>query len=142
MHSSRLETFLARLFTDAEFREAFINDAHQLAEAQSLDAAELDAVLAIDRPGLLLAAHCFAAKRRDTGTRGSSRRLRPWWRQLIRRMAPRSAVEVNTDTLAGSITSLAHTPYVVGSGGKIDPSDDLRVVRKYLPKPPSPSKDQ
>lgn len=71
MHSSRLETFLARLFTDAEFREAFINDARQLAEAQSLDAAELDAVLAIDRPGLLLAAHCFAAKRRDTGTRGA-----------------------------------------------------------------------
>ena len=84
MHSSRLETFLARLFTDAEFREAFINDARQVADAQSLDAAERDAVLAIDRPGLLLAARSFAAKRRDTGARGSSRRLRPRWRQLIR----------------------------------------------------------
>ena len=85
MHSSRLETFLARLLTDAEFREAFINDARQVADAQDLDAAERDAVLAIDRPGLLLAARSLAAKRRDTGARKSSRRPWPPWRRLIRR---------------------------------------------------------
>jgi hypothetical protein len=85
MHSSRLETFLARLFTDAEFREAFMQDARRVAEAQCLDAAERDAVLAIDRPGLLLAAHSFAAKRRDTLAQGASRRPRLQWRRLIRR---------------------------------------------------------
>jgi hypothetical protein len=62
-----------------------MKDARQVADAQSLDAAERDAVLAIDRPGLLLAARSFAAKRRDTEARGSSRRLRPRWQQLIRR---------------------------------------------------------
>jgi hypothetical protein len=35
-------------------------------------------------------------------------------------------VEVNTENLAGSITSLIHTSYVGGSGGRIDPSDDLK----------------
>jgi hypothetical protein len=86
MHSSRLETFLARLFTDAEFREAFMQDARRVADAQCLDAAERDAVLAIDRPGLLLAAHSFAAKRRETGTRGAWRRLRLQWRRLTGRL--------------------------------------------------------
>jgi hypothetical protein len=85
MHSSRLETFLARLFTDAQFREAFISNARQIADAQGLDCAEREAVLAIDRPGLLLAARSFAAKRRDTGERSLARRLRARWRQLIRR---------------------------------------------------------
>jgi len=63
MHSSRLETFLARLFTDEKFREAFLDDARRAADAHELDAAERDAVLALDRPGLLLAARSYAAKR-------------------------------------------------------------------------------
>jgi hypothetical protein len=61
----------------------------------------------------------------------------------VRWSTPRQLdVEVNTDSLAGSMTSLVHTSYVVGSGGKIDPSDDLRVVRKYLPKHQSPPANQ
>jgi hypothetical protein len=54
----------------------------------------------------------------------------------VRWTTPRQLeVEVNTDALVGSITSLVHTSYVVvGTGGRIDPSDDLRVVRKYAPK--------
>jgi hypothetical protein len=61
----------------------------------------------------------------------------------VRWTTPRQLdVEVNTDALAGSITSVVHTPYVVvGSGIKIDSSDDLRVVRKYLPQNQSSPKD-
>jgi hypothetical protein len=66
MHSSRLETFLARLFTDTDFLEAFIQDGAQVADSQGLDATERDAILAIDRPGLLLAARSFASKRHST----------------------------------------------------------------------------
>jgi hypothetical protein len=53
----------------------------------------------------------------------------------VRWTTPRQLdIEVNTASIAGSISSLVHTSYVVGSGGKIDPSDDLTVVRKYFPK--------
>jgi hypothetical protein len=61
----------------------------------------------------------------------------------VRWTTPRQLeVEVNTNALAGSITSLVHTSYVVaGTGGRIDPGDDLRVVRKYAPKHPAETAD-
>jgi hypothetical protein len=72
LHSARLETLLARLLTDADLRRAFLNDPLRVADEQGLDAAEREAMLAIDRPGLLLAARSIAAKRGGSGPGGSA----------------------------------------------------------------------
>jgi hypothetical protein len=44
---------------------------------------------------------------------------------------------VNTGTISGTVTNTVHSPYV-GPSGSInqDPSDDLLVVRKYVPAHP------
>jgi len=65
LSSLLLETFLARNFVDAMFREDFLQDAARVAREFGLDDAEQAAVVAMDRPGLRLAAQSFAAKRRD-----------------------------------------------------------------------------
>jgi hypothetical protein len=62
---------------------------------------------------------------------------------VVRWTTPRQVeIDVDTDTVAGSLTRLIHTPYIVGADGKIDPRDDLTILRKYLPKRQSPSTDQ
>jgi hypothetical protein len=65
MSSMRLETFLARLFVDPDFRESFLRDPRRVVEEHGLDAAEQESALAIDRPGLLLTARSFTAKRKN-----------------------------------------------------------------------------
>jgi len=58
-----VETLLARLYTDAPFRKAFLADPERVARAQGLDEAEIAALRRIDREGLELAARSFAHKR-------------------------------------------------------------------------------
>jgi len=72
MSAARLETLLARLYTDASFREAFLADPERIARAQGLDDAEVAALQRVDREGLELAARSFAHKRAaHTGWRRS-----------------------------------------------------------------------
>ncbi len=87
MNSPRLETLLARLLIDARFREAFLRDPREIADAQGLDRAECEALLAIDRPGLLMAADSIAAKHaRRCADRGLVRRALAWLGRAARRM--------------------------------------------------------
>jgi hypothetical protein len=70
--SPAFETYLARIYTDREERARFLADPRARAEALGLSSAECDALAAIDRDGLALAADSFERKRHassDTGRR-------------------------------------------------------------------------
>jgi hypothetical protein len=78
MSSRQFETFLARLYSDREFRASFLDSPEQV--IQGLDASEQQAALAIDRPGLQMAARSYEFKRAGR----NPRRLRRWlpWREV------------------------------------------------------------
>ena len=78
MSSQTLETLIARLLVDAGFRAEFLDDPRPILEALDLDAAERAALLAIDRPGLSLAARSIAAKQ--------ARRRRSWLERALARV--------------------------------------------------------
>ena len=80
MSSPRFEAFLARLYSDESAAERFLNAPEELIDEARLDARERLAALTIDRPGLMLAAASFAAKR-------SRRRGR--WPQWLRGLLAR-----------------------------------------------------
>ncbi len=63
MSRPAFEEFLARLYTDAELRAAFLADPAGVARSAALTDAEIAALAAIDRQGLALAANSFAHKR-------------------------------------------------------------------------------
>jgi len=63
MSAANLESFLARLYTDARLREAFIANPERATRAKGLDAAEIEALKNIDRDGLAFAARSYAHKR-------------------------------------------------------------------------------
>ena len=57
------EAFLAELYTDTDARRRFLADPRGRARDAGLDDAEIEALVAIDRIGLELAARSFAHKR-------------------------------------------------------------------------------
>jgi hypothetical protein len=61
--SPAFEAFLARLYVDAAFREAFLAEPERAARAAGLSADQVAALVDIDREGLALAAASFAHKR-------------------------------------------------------------------------------
>lgn len=63
MNGEKLEAFLAALYTDAGFREAFLADPRAAVARAGLDAEDRDALLGIDREALLLAARSYEHKR-------------------------------------------------------------------------------
>lgn len=63
------ETFLARLYTDAQLRARFLADPRTEAERHRLTQEECDALERIDRAGLEMSARSFAHKRAMKGTR-------------------------------------------------------------------------
>ena len=63
MSAQAVETLLARLYSDAEYRRVFLQAPEQTALAAGLDAAETEAIMRIDRVGLELAAESYARKR-------------------------------------------------------------------------------
>jgi hypothetical protein len=67
MNSSALETFLARLYSDAGLLSDFMRRPEEVARAAGLEAAEVGALLAIDREGLSMAAASYARKRASRG---------------------------------------------------------------------------
>jgi len=73
MSAGNIEMLLARLYTDARFRETFLADPAGIARAQGLDEREVEALRSIDRDGLELAARSYAQKR-EAHARGRHRR--------------------------------------------------------------------
>ena len=71
MSSQRFEAFLARLYSEREFLDEFMRAPERAARELGLDAREQQAALAIDRPGLLMAARSYELKR--VGRRGRRR---------------------------------------------------------------------
>lgn len=70
---SRLEAFLARLYSDDALYRRFLDDAPDAARREGLTSAEAISVAAIDRDGLELARKSYARKRagKERHTRGS-----------------------------------------------------------------------
>jgi hypothetical protein len=77
--SVALETFLARLYTDAAARARFNADPGGEAARAGLSAEECTAMARCDRVGLEMAAESFGHKRARQG----KRRL-PWHRRVVR----------------------------------------------------------
>jgi hypothetical protein len=77
MSSPRLEAFLASLYTDEASLAAFIRAPAETARAAGLDDADVSAMVAADRVGLVMAAASYRAKRaRRNGRRRLLQRLR------------------------------------------------------------------
>jgi hypothetical protein len=72
------ETFLARLYTDAQLRGRFLADPRAEAERQRLTDEECQALERIDRTGLELSARSFAHKRAL-----KAKRSRSWWQYIV-----------------------------------------------------------
>jgi len=66
--SPRFEGFLARIYVDAEARHRFLADPHGEATRAGLTREESEALAAIDRTGLELAARSFERKRLQKAT--------------------------------------------------------------------------
>jgi len=73
-----LETFLARLYVDAEARRRFLGDPVTEARRAGLTTADAERLAAVDRDGLELAATSYARKRAAKAARP------PRWRRLLR----------------------------------------------------------
>jgi hypothetical protein len=61
--AAAVETLLARLYADADFRRDFLLDPKGVARAAGLDTDEAAAMEAIDRTGLEMAAESYRRKR-------------------------------------------------------------------------------
>ena len=72
--SPAFEAYLARLYTDRDERSRFDEDPKGRGEAAGLSGPERDALAAIDRTGLEMAAESFQRKR----GRARAGRRRPW----------------------------------------------------------------
>jgi hypothetical protein len=69
MSAAALETFLARLYTDADVRREFLADPRAVACRCGIAGGDLEAIVAIDRVGLELAAESYSLKRAAHGTK-------------------------------------------------------------------------
>ncbi len=63
MNDQKMERFLASLYVDSEARARFLDAPREEAARAGLNPAQCDALAAIDRVGLEMAAHSFARKR-------------------------------------------------------------------------------
>ena len=86
MSSPALETFLARLYSDAELRERFLAAPANVAAAFGLTPAEVAALEKIDHAGLQLAAKSYAKKRQLRHKPGT---LAQKFKKFIKRVAIR-----------------------------------------------------
>ena len=75
MSSPALEAFLARLYADEAALAGFLAGPAAALAAAGLAPDERAALLAIDRPGLIMAAHSFRAKRTAHAKQSRARRV-------------------------------------------------------------------
>jgi hypothetical protein len=78
MSSPQFEAFLARLYSDQPFRDRFLSTPEQALDETTLDSRERAAARAIDRPGLLLAARSYEAKRTGRSSKQGAKRRWPF----------------------------------------------------------------
>jgi hypothetical protein len=78
MSSPQFEAFLARLYTDEQFRVRFIANARAEADRANLSKDECAALEKIDRVGLEIAARSFAKKREQKASTGKK-----WFERLF-----------------------------------------------------------
>ena len=64
MNDPQMERFLASLYVDATLRARFLDTPREEARRAGLNPAQCDALAAIDRVGLEMAAHSFERKRK------------------------------------------------------------------------------
>jgi hypothetical protein len=64
MSSPQFEAFLARLYCDRDFLEAFMREPDHVIKEAGLSERERQAAIVIDRAGLLMAVRSFESKRR------------------------------------------------------------------------------
>ncbi|MGK5037760.1 hypothetical protein [Janthinobacterium sp. LB3P118] len=84
MSSAALETYLARLYTDDSLRTAFLLEPRVQALLHGLSQQEAEAMAAMDRIGLQMAAASYRAKRTGRAEHGSQARpAQRWWRRLL-----------------------------------------------------------
>ncbi len=62
MSAQSFEKVLARLYTDASFRNQFLQEPEWVLQAQDLTPSERSELMAIDRCGLVMASHSFSKK--------------------------------------------------------------------------------
>jgi hypothetical protein len=74
MSARSFESFLARLYTDADFRKKFLNEPDTALNGADLTDEEKSDLRAIDRTGLVMAAHSFFHKRNNRRQRSLLRR--------------------------------------------------------------------
>jgi hypothetical protein len=70
MTDARFEAFLARVYVDPAFREAFLQDPEAEALRGGLTSDQAASLAKIDREGLRLATISFAKKRKNRGLPG------------------------------------------------------------------------
>ena len=63
MNDPKMERFLASLYVDAQLRARFLNAPREEARRAGLNAEQCEALVAIDRVGLEMAARSFERKR-------------------------------------------------------------------------------
>ena len=78
MNAPALEGFLARLYTDAGLLAAFLRSPEDVARAAGLDEGSVQAISAIDREALAMAAASYAEKR----ALYSKKKRAPWRRPV------------------------------------------------------------
>ena len=83
MSSPALEAYLAVLYTDEAKRQAFLLAPRAQALLHGLSPQEAEAMAAIDRTGLQMAAASFQHKR--TAHAAHARQQQGWWRRLLER---------------------------------------------------------
>lgn len=83
MSSPALETYLAQLYTDDALRQAFLDAPQAQSVLHGLTPQEAEAMAAIDRIGLQMAAASFQHKRAAHGAHAQPRQ--GWWRRLLKR---------------------------------------------------------
>lgn len=81
MSSPALEAYLAKLYTDDALRQAFLDAPQAQSVLHGLSQQEAEAMAAIDRIGMQMAAASFQHKRAAHGVRAKPRQ--GWWRRLL-----------------------------------------------------------
>ncbi len=80
MSARQFEIVLAKLYADEEFRKLFLSDPARSLAGTDLTEKEKANLLAIDRVGLIMAAHSYSSKKEKRKMLRPARALLPYFR--------------------------------------------------------------